>query len=275
MVHKLIIMTVVGLAVAFGQTTLPAGCTQAAGKITCPNGGIGVSADGTAFGVVAHTSNNEGAAVYGTNFAESGYGLYGQGAMGVYGLGQGTGVGGVGGNVGVSGNGTFVGVYGHAAGGYGLYGESDTSYGVYGKGLFGSFLADGRSGIDLASPTVAQAMADVAPLGSALEITEQFHPVTFRWTAADPREPLGRSDIGLVAEDVAKVLPQIVATDPKTGAVVSMDYSRLTALLIGAVKELDQKNAALAAANEKLQKRLAALESQIRTTPVGNGPRPE
>lgn len=44
-------------------------------------------------------------------------------------------------------------------------------------------------------------------------------------------------DIGLIAEDVGQVVPEVVAYDDNGVDAKSIDYARLTALLIEAVKE--------------------------------------
>ena len=46
----------------------------------------------------------------------------------------------------------------------------------------------------------------------------------------------GKREIGVVAEDVNKIMPEVVSRDPKTHEVQGVDYSRLAALLIEAVK---------------------------------------
>ena len=57
--------------------------------------------------------------------------------------------------------------------------------------------------------------------------------------------------IGLIAQDVEKVLPELVHTD--SDGYKSLSYDKLTAVLVEAVKELK-------AQNEKLQARVEALE---------------
>jgi len=46
----------------------------------------------------------------------------------------------------------------------------------------------------------------------------------------------GKHEIGVIAEDVARILPEIVAQNPDTRQIEGVDYSRLTALLIEAIK---------------------------------------
>ncbi len=46
----------------------------------------------------------------------------------------------------------------------------------------------------------------------------------------------GKHEIGVVAEDVAQIVPEVVSHDPNTDEVQGVDYSRLAALLVEAVK---------------------------------------
>lgn len=70
---------------------------------------------------------------------------------------------------------------------------------------------------------------NIQPLLGALQKVEQLQGVT------DRRKDDGR-EIGVVAEDVDKVVPEVVSRDPKTKEVQGVDYARLAALLIEAVK---------------------------------------
>ena len=66
-------------------------------------------------------------------------------------------------------------------------------------------------------------------LSGALDKVAKLRGVTFDWKNS------GRSDIGLIAEEVAEVVPEVVQIDPE--GLTGVDYARLTALLIGAVNE--------------------------------------
>tara|TARA_R100000315_G_C5184494_1_gene107230 strand:- start:38 stop:820 length:783 start_codon:yes stop_codon:yes gene_type:complete len=66
-----------------------------------------------------------------------------------------------------------------------------------------------------------------------LNIVNELRGVTFDWKDTDKRE------IGLIAEEVHKVLPEIVCYDDNRPA--ALDYPKLTALLIECVKELQTK----------------------------------
>jgi len=71
---------------------------------------------------------------------------------------------------------------------------------------------------------------DIHPLLGAMEKVMHLEGVTYT-VKAD-----GRHEIGVIAEDVQRVVPEIVSSDPETKQVEGVDYSRLTALLIEAIK---------------------------------------
>ena len=77
----------------------------------------------------------------------------------------------------------------------------------------------------------ARLKEDVRPLDGALDKVSQLQGVSFRWKTD------GRRDIGLIAEDVAQVLPELVRMEADGRNVRGLDYSHLSAVLIEAVKE--------------------------------------
>jgi hypothetical protein len=95
---------------------------------------------------------------------------------------------------------------------------------------------------------------DVRPLDHPLEMVQKIPAVSFRWrdeASAVGAKP-GDQAIGVLAQDVEAVLPEAVSSP--LGSHKSVNYAELTALLIGAVQELTQRNACLEA-------RVAELES--------------
>lgn len=71
---------------------------------------------------------------------------------------------------------------------------------------------------------------DVKPFTGGLDVVRSLKPVSFKWKADNT------SDIGLNAEDVAKVAPQIVTRNAK-GEVEDVKEGSLNLLLINAIKE--------------------------------------
>jgi hypothetical protein len=80
--------------------------------------------------------------------------------------------------------------------------------------------------------------------------------VTYTWKAGTALA--GENDIGFVAEDVAQVLPAIVGKD-SDGRPASIDYGRVTAVLVEAVKALEARNSETAAELASLKQELAIL----------------
>lgn len=79
---------------------------------------------------------------------------------------------------------------------------------------------------------------NIAPLQSALEGVEKLNGVYYSYKADAPdgnTYPKSRQ-IGVIAQDVEKVYPELVVTQP--GGFKAVDYPKLTAVLIEAVKEL-------------------------------------
>jgi hypothetical protein len=71
---------------------------------------------------------------------------------------------------------------------------------------------------------------NIHPLAGALEKIERLQGVSY------DRKTDGKHEIGVVAEDVDRVVPELVSRDRETKEVQGVDYSRLTALLIEAIK---------------------------------------
>ena len=70
---------------------------------------------------------------------------------------------------------------------------------------------------------------NIQPLESALETVNKLQGVSYEWKSD------GSNDLGFIAQDVNKVVPQIVyGTDDGD---LGLDYSKLTSILVEAVKE--------------------------------------
>jgi len=74
---------------------------------------------------------------------------------------------------------------------------------------------------------------DIEPLSDSVRKIFALNPVEFT------RKSTGEREAGLIAEEVEQIIPELVNTE---GTHKSVSYSRLTAYLIDAVKELAQKN---------------------------------
>ena len=99
----------------------------------------------------------------------------------------------------------------------------------------------------------------VDPLGKLAAL----RGVTFDWDD----DHGGHHDLGFIAEEVGKVLPELVAFEDDGIHASGMDYSKMTPLLVEAVNALraekDAEIKSLRASNEDLQRQLDELRSQI------------
>jgi hypothetical protein len=109
---------------------------------------------------------------------------------------------------------------------------------------------------NVAVPSSGRFKHNVAPMEDALERLLKLRGVTFDWNEEFAKQRPGREhDIGFVAEDVAKVFPEVVFYD-ESGNVTGMDYSRLTAVAVQAIKQLKAENDDLKARLERIEAKL-------------------
>lgn len=98
-----------------------------------------------------------------------------------------------------------------------------------------------------AGPSHIRLKRDIQPLDSSLDKVTELRGVSYKWKT-DQYPDRGFRDtkqIGLIAQDVESVLPELVSTDSKEYKAVS--YDKLTAVLVEAVKELKVENEELKA----------------------------
>jgi hypothetical protein len=72
---------------------------------------------------------------------------------------------------------------------------------------------------------------NIKPIQNALGTLRSIEGVTYRWKSSDLK------DIGFIAEDVGKVMPEIVEWESDGINAQSMDYTRIIPVLVEAVKE--------------------------------------
>jgi hypothetical protein len=76
---------------------------------------------------------------------------------------------------------------------------------------------------------------NVQPISGALDKVKKLEGVYFDWTTN------GKHDMGMIAEDVGEVIPEVVVYEENGIDAQSLDYSRLVALLVEAIKEQQQE----------------------------------
>ncbi len=215
--------------------------------------GINSSLTGASNGVQGLTSSTAGRGVYGRANANSGatFGVDGESispnGRAVYGL-----------NTATSGN--AYGVYGVSSAPDGramqaiATNSSGFAIGVYASSASASgfdFYAGG-AGTNYGATSSRRWKRNLQPIGRPLEKLEQLQGVYFDWD----EEHGGQHDVGMIAEEVGAVLPEIVQYEENGVDAIGMDYSKLTPLLVEAVN-------AQQAEIEDLRLQLEAMQSML------------
>lgn len=99
---------------------------------------------------------------------------------------------------------------------------------------------------------------NINPFGAGLKLVTQLSPISFNWKEG------GTKDLGLGAEDVAKIEPLLVTYNDK-GEVEGVKYDRVGVVLINAVKEqqqqIEQQNQIINQQNEIIKRQQVQLDS--------------
>ena len=143
---------------------------------------------------------------------------------GVYGEGAGASGRGVYGKASNTGNVTNYGGYFIAEGTYG--------YGVYGYGKSYDFYAAGP-GTNYGYASSIRWKQNIEEINSALDMVMQMRGVYFDWDL----EHGGHHDIGFIAEEVGRRVPEVVVFEEDSDYASGMDYGKMTPILLQAIKE--------------------------------------
>lgn len=229
--------------------------------------GVGVFGKAAKYGVFGESQGTNGRGVYGSANALTGttYGVYGRsqstGGRGVYGLASRT--------TGITYGGWFE---SYSPTGRAIFGlasaNSGVNYGVVGHSNSSSgfdFYASG-AGANYGSNSSRRWKSNVVPIGDSIIKLAQLRGVYFDWDA----EHGGAHDVGMIAEEVGAVMPEIVQYEENGEDAIGMDYSKLTPLLVEAVNALHVENETLQheivagrAYSQVLEERLERLEAML------------
>ena len=146
-------------------------------------------------------------------------------------------------------------------------------------GVAGNIAATGSvKGTAFISLSDARFKKDIQPLQYSLDAVMKLQGVSWHWKTAEFTDRGFTKDkqIGFIAQDVEKVVPEVVLTDAK--GYKGIDYAKLTAVLTEAVKAQQEeittlkKEVAAAAKQEQtidaLTKRLSQLEASLAQKPA-------
>jgi hypothetical protein len=109
---------------------------------------------------------------------------------------------------------------------------------------------------EISSSSTMRLKHNIAPLTNALTMVLALRGVSYDRIEDD------RHEIGLLAEDVVRVIPEVVVLDDE-GLPAGIDYSRLVAVLISAMQEQQARIDALEAQQEDMLSRLERIEEQM------------
>lgn len=248
----------------YGQSASSAGA-GVAGQASSASGGNGVSGISAAgHGVTGWTSGTTGNlyGVYGQSASSTGRGVYGYASHAS------------GANMGVMG-------YVNSTSGYGVYGQNAAAsgYGVYCNSGNTNGCGGNRNWFNSSDVRLKD---HIAELGSddGLAAVMKLRPVRYEWK---DKVSAGKPELGFIAQDVEKVLPELVGTGLdqditltdgstlKIENVKVMSYGQVTVPLVKAVQELKAENdelrdlvTELRAINDNLEQRVERLEAEAR-----------
>ena len=85
---------------------------------------------------------------------------------------------------------------------------------------------------------------NITQISDALGIVERLRGVRYEWRSADERTigtsldlPAGQKEIGLIGQEVAKVVPELVSSPQGPEGTYSLKEANLVAVLVEAIKE--------------------------------------
>jgi hypothetical protein len=248
----------------YGSVSHASGANYGVYGETASAAGYGVYGLGPTYAVYGISNGTNGFGVYGKSTSGTGYGVYGDAIkIGVYGVSTsttGSGVYGEAQKYGVygfatlsTGNGVFgeapvYGVYGRSNGSTGRavvgeavgtgsigvmgLGTNTSSTGVWGEGANYDFYAAGP-GTNYGAASSIRWKRNIELIPDPIGKIKSIRGVFYDWDS----EHGGRHDVGMIAEEVGKVLPEIVVFEENGIDASGMDYSKVTPLLVEAIKE--------------------------------------
>ena len=91
---------------------------------------------------------------------------------------------------------------------------------------------------------------DIEPIADATDKLMQMQPVTHKWIA----EPDADAVHGFIAQDMQQIVPEAVSGEDGGEEMMSMDYGRITPVLVAALQDAHRKI-------EELEQRLSEMEN--------------
>jgi hypothetical protein len=99
----------------------------------------------------------------------------------------------------------------------------------------------------------------IKPIENSLEKVLQLKGVTFAWK----NDPVKRNNIGFIAQDFEKVIPELVFTNENDGY-KGINYAEVTAILVEAIRELKNENDRLRDENRSFSLELSQTKEKFK-----------
>lgn len=144
-------------------------------------------------------------------------------------------------------------------------GTSGTQTAAYVAGITGVVLStgspvpvyvNGSGQLGVGPASSERFKTSIAPMGESTEKLAELRPVTFQYKS----DPHGARQYGLIAEEVAKVYPELVIRDAK-GQILTVHYDELAPMLLNVVQKQEQRAARQAEQIRALQAAVVALQT--------------
>ena len=107
---------------------------------------------------------------------------------------------------------------------------------VNGNGTVGTVQTSG-SGTTYNTSSDRRLKTDIQPIADATDKLMQMQPVTHKWIA----DPDGDAVHGFIAQDMQQVCPEAISGEDGGEEMMSMDYGRITPVLVAALQEANRK----------------------------------
>jgi len=116
---------------------------------------------------------------------------------------------------------------------------------------YGSVSISNSSGTTYNTTSDRRLKTDIQPIEGATDTLMAMAPVTHKWKA----HPSAPAVYGFIAQDMQALVPEAVSGDPDSDGMMSMDYGRITPVLVAALQDAVKEITAL-------KERVAELEAK-------------
>jgi Chaperone of endosialidase len=116
---------------------------------------------------------------------------------------------------------------------------------------------------NISCPSDLRYKKNIIPIENSLPNILKINGVRYDWKQNEfpEKQFSGKNQIGFIAQEIEKIFPEMVLTDEN--GFKSVDYARLTPVLVEAIKELNSRNEKLEINNQKLESRLNKIEALL------------